>query len=168
MTKREKFLKHCSKVNPTYLIITITAIIGATETFSRWRTTHCRLSATAYSIYSQLPSISEAVTPSATWGRAMPWWQGLTCKQRKKRYNNNKNKTNNNNNVYYIGCPRKNVPDFGRVFLMLNYTDITQNTYIQSWTGTEIMAREVWNFDSWYTLTDYQTHIKTYMNMWFL
>jgi len=26
-------------------------------------------------------------------------------------------------------CPRWNVPDFGRVFLMLNYTDITQNTY---------------------------------------
>ena len=25
---------------------------------------------------------------------------------------------------------------------MLNYTDITQNTYIQSWTVTEIMARE--------------------------
>jgi hypothetical protein len=32
----------------------------------------------------------------------------------------------------YIGCPRGNVPNFGRVFLMLNYTDITQNTYIQS------------------------------------
>jgi len=31
---------------------------------------------------------------------------------------------------------------FGRVFLMLNYTDITQNTYIQSGTVTEIMARE--------------------------
>jgi hypothetical protein len=29
-------------------------------------------------------------------------------------------------------CPRRNVPYFGRVFLMLNYTDITQNTYIQS------------------------------------
>ena len=27
-------------------------------------------------------------------------------------------------------------------------------TYIQSWTVTEIMAREVWNFDSCYTLTD--------------
>jgi len=27
---------------------------------------------------------------------------------------------------------------------MLNYTDITQNTYIQSWMVTEIMAREVW------------------------
>jgi len=26
----------------------------------------------------------------------------------------------------------------------VNYTDITQNTYIQSWTVTEIMAREVW------------------------
>ena len=43
-----------------------------------WRTTPCRLSATAYSLYSQLPSISEAVLPSATWGRAMPWWQGPT------------------------------------------------------------------------------------------
>ena len=32
----------------------------------------------------------------------------------------------------YIGCPRGNVPDFGRVFLMLKYTDITQNTYVQS------------------------------------
>jgi len=30
-------------------------------------------------------------------------------------------------------CPRRNVKYFGRVFLMLNYTDITQNTYIQSW-----------------------------------
>jgi len=31
----------------------------------------------------------------------------------------------------YTGCPRRNVPDFGRVFLMLKYTDITQDTYIQ-------------------------------------
>jgi len=29
-------------------------------------------------------------------------------------------------------CPRMNVKYFGKVFLMLNYTDITQNTYIQS------------------------------------
>jgi hypothetical protein len=29
-------------------------------------------------------------------------------------------------------CPRRNVPDFGRVFLMLKYIDITQNTYVQS------------------------------------
>ena len=42
----------------------------------------------------------------------------------------------------YTGCPRRNVPDFGRVFFMLKYTDITQNTYVQSWTVTEIMARE--------------------------
>jgi len=27
---------------------------------------------------------------------------------------------------------------------MLKYIDITQNTYVQSWTVTEIMAREVW------------------------
>ena len=45
-----------------------------------------------------------------------------------------------------------NVPDFGRVFFMLKYTDITQNTYVQSWTVTEIMASEVWNFDSCYLL----------------
>jgi len=28
-------------------------------------------------------------------------------------------------------CPRRNVRDFRRVFLMLKYTDITQNTYVQ-------------------------------------
>ena len=35
-------------------------------------------------------------------------------------------------NKQYTGCPRRNMPDFGRVFLMLKYTDITQNTYVQS------------------------------------
>ena len=44
--------------------------------------------------------------------------------------------------IAYTRCPRRNVPDFGRVFHMLKYTDITQNTYIQSWTVTEIMATE--------------------------
>jgi len=34
------------------------------------------------------------------------------------------------------------VPKFGRVFLRSNYTDITQNTYIQSSMLTEILARE--------------------------
>ena len=33
---------------------------------SNWKTTPCRLSATAYSIYSQLPSILEAVPPPLT------------------------------------------------------------------------------------------------------
>jgi len=70
--------------------------------------------------------------------------------------------------ILYTGCPRRNVPDFGRVFLMLKYTDITQNASVQSWTVTEIMTREVWNFDSCYTLIDYQIHIKTGRNMWFL
>ena len=68
----------------------------------------------------------------------------------------------------YTGCPRRNGQNFGSVFLMLNYTDITQNTYTQSWTVTEIMAREVWNFDSCYSLIDYQIHIETGRNMWFL
>ena len=43
----------------------------------------------------------------------------------------------------YTGCPRRKGPNFGRVFLRSNYTDITQNTYIQSSTVTEILAREV-------------------------
>jgi hypothetical protein len=42
----------------------------------------------------------------------------------------------------YTERPRRNVPDFGRMFLMLKYTEITQNTPFQSWTVTEIMARE--------------------------
>ena len=32
----------------------------------------------------------------------------------------------------YTGCNRRKGPDFGRVFLMLNYTEKPQNTYIQS------------------------------------
>jgi len=32
----------------------------------------------------------------------------------------------------YTGCPRRNGQNFARVFLMLKYTDITQNTYVQS------------------------------------
>jgi len=34
------------------------------------------------------------------------------------------------------------VPDVGRMFLKSKYTDIPQNTYIQSWTVTELMVRE--------------------------
>jgi len=44
--------------------------------------------------------------------------------------------------VIYTGSPRRKEQNFGRVFLMLKYTDITQNTYIQGWTVTKIMARE--------------------------
>ena len=44
--------------------------------------------------------------------------------------------------LIYKGCPGGKVPDFGRMFLTLKYTDITQNTYIISWTVMEIMARE--------------------------
>ena len=40
--------------------------------------------------------------------------------------------------VPYTGCNRRNGPDFGRVFLMLNYTEKPQNTYIQSSMFTEI------------------------------
>ena len=55
----------------------------------------------------------------------------------------NRAKSKLSTHINYTGCPKRNVPDFGRVFLMLKYTDITQNTYVQSWTVMEIMAREV-------------------------
>ena len=42
----------------------------------------------------------------------------------------------------YTGCPRRKEPNFGRVFLRSNYTDITQNTYIQSSMVTEILNIE--------------------------
>ena len=44
--------------------------------------------------------------------------------------------------VLYTGCPRRKGPNFGRVFLRSNYTDITQNTYIQSSMVTEILNIE--------------------------
>ena len=68
----------------------------------------------------------------------------------------------------YTGCPRRKGPNFGSVFLRSNYNDITQNTYIQSSMVTEIMVREVRNFDSYYSLIDYRIHIETGRNMWFL
>ena len=45
-------------------------------------------------------------------------------------------------NILYTGCPGGEVPDVGRMFLKSKYTDIPQNTYIQSWTVTELMVRE--------------------------
>ena len=44
----------------------------------------------------------------------------------------------NRDNAEYTECNRRNGPDFGRVFLMLNYTEKPQNTYIQSSMVTEI------------------------------
>ena len=40
----------------------------------------------------------------------------------------------------YTGCPGRNVPDFGRMFLKLKYTDLTKNTYIRSWTFAEFVS----------------------------
>jgi hypothetical protein len=37
---------------------------------------------------------------------------------------------------------RWNMPDSGRMFLKLKYTDTTQKTYIRNWMVTEITARE--------------------------
>ena len=49
-------------------------------------------------------------------------------------------------NLTYTGRPGRNVPDFGRMFLKLKYTGLTKNTYIRSWTVTEIMVREKCGF----------------------
>ena len=45
----------------------------------------------------------------------------------------------------YTECPRRNVRDFGRVFLIQNHTDITQNTYIRRKNGYgDNGQRKVW------------------------
>jgi len=61
----------------TWYVLTVSSFPHPTQTLS-WNTTPYHLSMTAYSIYSQLPSIFEAVPLSATWGRAMLWWQAPT------------------------------------------------------------------------------------------
>jgi hypothetical protein len=61
-----------SSLNPrqVFMICNKTSFYGELSTSRQsWKTTPCRPSATSYSIYSQLPSILEAVPPSVTWGR---------------------------------------------------------------------------------------------------
>jgi hypothetical protein len=67
---------------------------------------------------------------------------GATIKDKSSLYKEMLSVQNMQSMNTYTGCPWRKVPDFVRVFLKLKYTDITQNTYIQSWTVTEIMARE--------------------------
>ena len=60
----------------------------------------------------------------------------------------------------YTECNRRNGPDFGREFLMLNYTEKPQNTYIQSSMVTEIQVTEkcglVWCLP---TVTSYSAYL---------
>jgi hypothetical protein len=84
----------------------------------------------------------------------------LLIKQKVWRWLVNKAETINRDNLYVCMCvcvcvcvyiyiyrvSQEEGPNFGRVFLRSNYTDITQNTYTQSWTVTEIMAREKYGF----------------------
>ena len=104
------------------------------------------------------------ITSDETYCRQWPVWfyHGFPC------YLINSTIFGEKKYTVYTGCNRRNVRDFGRVFLRSHYTDITQNAYIQSSMVTEILAREVWNFDSYYSLIDYQIHIETGRNMWFL
>ena len=46
----------------------------------------------------------------------------------------------------YTECNKRNGPDFGRVFLMLNYNEKPQNTYIQSSMVTEIRPEKSVDF----------------------
>jgi hypothetical protein len=61
----------------------------------------CRLTTTANSTYPQLPSILEDVLLSATWGRAMPWWQGFTYHGRTNIGTQNAKGRTNTQYVYF-------------------------------------------------------------------
>ena len=71
--------------------------------------------------------------------RIYQWWS-LTIFTVNINWEANLNRLVKKKYIQYTGCNRRNGPDFGRVFLMLNYTEKPQNTYIQSWTVWEIMA----------------------------
>jgi hypothetical protein len=43
----------------------------------------------------------------------------------------------------WAGCTTGEWAKFGRLFCRLNYSDVTENTYIQNLTFMEIMEREV-------------------------
>jgi hypothetical protein len=62
------------KFNPEVFceVLTVSTSPNSEQDYSFWAVQ------IAYSIYSQLPSIMEVVSPSATRGRATPWWQGRT------------------------------------------------------------------------------------------
>ena len=73
--------------------------------------------------------------------------------------------------TYYISINRVSQEECARLREGVPYVKVYRYNpkhLCPSWTVTEIMAREVWNFDSCYTLIDYQIHIKTGRNMWFL
>ena len=44
----------------------------------------------------------------------------------------------------YTGCNRRNGPDFGRVFLMLNYTETPKHLYPKFNVYGDIAQRKVW------------------------
>ena len=66
-------LTHCEDKTRDLVKCSITPVASTSPNPTNWRTIHCRLSATASSKHSQLPSILEVVHPTATCGRAMPW-----------------------------------------------------------------------------------------------
>jgi len=55
--------------------------------------------------------------------------------------------------VQYTGCHRRNGPNFGKVFLVLNYTDITQNTLCPKLNGFRDNGK--WSLKLWQLLHTY-------------
>jgi hypothetical protein len=65
---------HNNLDSPLWHFITNLFFIASCEPHAQppsWRTTPCWLYATTYTLHIWRPS-----PPSATWGRAMPWWEG--------------------------------------------------------------------------------------------
>jgi hypothetical protein len=74
---------------------------------------------------------------------------------------------------FYVctGCARENMPFLRRMFVVLNYFDITQNTCIQSWTITQIKFKksELLTYLFIYLFIYYQVLVKTPLhNTWLM
>ena len=68
-------------------------------------------------------------------------------------------------NILYTQCTRRNLPHFKRMIFRLICIDKAKHTCTWSWTVMEKITRKVLKTWSYYTFTDYHTHIKTGWNL---
>ena len=77
--------------------------------------------------FRNIPSILEAVPPSATWGRAMPWWQGPT-------YHGIKPTTSINMKNTKVSCANS------FCFVFINYILLLRTATSLLWTSLKLKA----------------------------
>jgi hypothetical protein len=114
----------------------------------------CRLSATAYSTYWQLTCKLEAVSPFATWGRTMPWWQ-------RPIYHGNKavKCIKFRNITSDFPHSTKGLPGYG--LEIYNFNSNVYNTYVK----VLLSLSNISNLSRKSVVKDYQSQIDAYITL---